>query len=84
MKSLRIFALLAVVTLAAPCLFGADFGIRAGKFNDADEEFVGAELLFDLGTVNVNPNIEYSLADDVTVGSVNVVDVHRQPVPHQG
>ena len=72
MKSLRILALLAVVTTTAPCLFGADFGLRAGKFNEADDEFVGAELLFDVGSINVNPNIEYSLADDVTVGSVNL------------
>lgn len=72
MKSLRILALFALVLTAAPTLFGADFGIRAGRFNDADEEFVGAELLFDLGSININPNIEYSLAEDVTVGSANL------------
>lgn len=72
MKSLRIFALFALVLVAAPALFAADFGIRAGKFNDADDEFVGAEMLFDLGAVNINPNIEYSLAEDVTVGSANL------------
>jgi len=72
MKSLRILMVFALVLTAAPALFGADFGIRAGRFNDAEEEFVGAELLFDLGSININPNIEYSLAEDVTVGSANL------------
>jgi hypothetical protein len=70
MKSLRIFPLLAAALLLAPVLSAADFGVRAGRFNDSDENFVGAEMLFDLGALNLNPNIEYSLADDVTAGSV--------------
>ena len=72
MKSLRILTLTTLALLLAPMLSAADFGIRAGRFNDSDEEFVGAEVLFDLGAINVNPNIEYSLADDITAGSVNV------------
>jgi opacity protein-like surface antigen len=72
MKSLRILSLIAVALLLAPALAAADFGVRAGRYNDGDEEFVGAELVFDLGAVKINPNIEYSLADEVTAGTANL------------
>ncbi|HVE72431.1 MAG TPA: hypothetical protein VNI54_13790 [Thermoanaerobaculia bacterium] len=72
MKSIRTTALSALVLLLAPSLFAADFGVRAGKLSDADTEFVGAELLFDLGAVNVNPNVEYWLQDDITAGTANI------------
>lgn len=72
MKSLRILTLFAVAAILGPSLFAADFGIRAGRYNEAGTEFVGAELLFDIGSINVNPNIEYLLEDDTTAGTVNV------------
>lgn len=72
MKSLRILSLIAVALLLAPALSAADFGVRAGRYNDGDEEFVGAEMVYDLGAVNINPNIEYSLADDITAGTANL------------
>lgn len=72
MKSLRILSLIAAALLLAPALQAADFGLRAGRTNDGDEEFVGAELVFDIGAVKFNPNVEYSLADDVTAGSANL------------
>lgn len=72
MKSPRILTLLAVALAVAPAAFAADFGIRAGRYNEADTEFVGAELLFDVGSFNVNPNIEYLLEDDVTAGTANL------------
>lgn len=74
MKVLRILTLLAVAAIVAPAAFAADFGIRAGRFNDADNDFVGAEMLFDIGVLNVNPNIEYWLdtPDDVTAGTANL------------
>jgi opacity protein-like surface antigen len=72
MKSLRILSLIAVALVLAPALAAADFGVRAGRYNDGDEEFVGAELVFDLGAVKINPNIEYSLADEVTAGTANL------------
>ena len=74
MKSIRTIALSALVLLLAPSLFAADFGVRAGQFNDRDSEFVGVEALIDLGAVNVNPNIEYWLEDndDVTAGTANL------------
>lgn len=72
MKSTRILILLALALVAAPAVFAADFGVRAGRYNDADQEFVGAEVLFNLGAVNFNPNLEYSLEDNVTAGSANL------------
>jgi opacity protein-like surface antigen len=72
MKSFRTVALIALVLVLTPAVFAADFGIRAGRYSDIDEEFVGGEMLFDLGAVNVNPNIEYSLAEDITAGSANL------------
>jgi opacity protein-like surface antigen len=72
MKSLRIFTLFAVVLVLAPAVFAAEFGVRAGRYNEAETEFVGAELLFDIGALNVNPNIEYLLEDDVTAGTANL------------
>ncbi len=74
MKSLRILSLLAVALTIAPLAAAADFGVRAGRFNDAGTEFVGADLLFDAGVLNINPNIEYWLdtPDDVTAGTANL------------
>lgn len=72
MKSLRILTLLSAALVLAPVLYAGDFGVRAGRYNDGDEEFVGAEFLFDIGAVNINPNIEYSLADDITAGTANL------------
>lgn len=73
MKSLRILSLVAVALVLAPLASAADFGVRAGRYNDSDEEFVGAEVLFDVGALNINPNIEYLLADeDVTAGTINL------------
>jgi hypothetical protein len=72
MKSVRIATLLALALMLSPALLAADFGFRAGRYNDADQEFVGAELLFDLGSVKLNPNLEYSLEEDVTAGSGNL------------
>lgn len=80
MKTLRLFTLLAAATLLAPLALAADFGVRAGRYNDAGSEFVGAEMVFDVGAINLNPNIEYSLEDDVTAGSANLdvtVDILR-------
>jgi opacity protein-like surface antigen len=67
-RSILFLALL----LVTPAGFAADFGIRAGQYRDADEEFVGAEVLIDAGVLNINPNIEYSLADEITSGTANL------------
>ncbi|HYI13705.1 MAG TPA: hypothetical protein VEK57_31990 [Thermoanaerobaculia bacterium] len=72
MKLTRILALLVLVLTLVPAVSAADFGIRAGRYNDGDSDFVGAELVFDIGAININPNVEYSLEDDVTAGSANI------------
>ena len=75
----RSIVFLALLTIA-PAVLAADFGVRAGQYRDADEEFVGAEVLIDAGVLNVNPNIEYSLAEDITAGTANLdvtVDIGR-------
>ena len=52
-----------LAVLAAPVLEAAEFGVRAGRYIDAEEEFVGIEASF--GEVFVfNPNIEYMLNTD--------------------
>ncbi len=83
MKS-RIFSAVALVLILAPAALAADFGVRAGRLSDAEEEFIGAEVLFDAGPVNINPNIEYWLLDDngadVTAGTINLdvtVDIFK-------
>jgi opacity protein-like surface antigen len=72
MKSLRILSLLTLVLTLTPAVFAADFGIRGGRYDDMSENFVGAEMVFDIGAVNINPNVEYSLADNFTAGSANL------------
>jgi opacity protein-like surface antigen len=72
MKSTRILALLVLVLAIVPAASAADFGIRAGRYDDAGNDFVGAELAFDLGALSIVPNVEYSLEDDVTSGSANI------------
>ena len=72
MKSLRFLILAAVFLTLAPAAFAADFGVRAGRLDRADVNFVGAEMLFDLGMFNINPNIEYWDVDNVTEGTANL------------
>ncbi|MGN6185211.1 MAG: hypothetical protein ACTHQM_16345 [Thermoanaerobaculia bacterium] len=72
MKSTRILVLLALALFAAPALFAADFGIRAGRYSDSEQKFVGAELFVPRGAVNLNPNVEDALEDDVTAGTANL------------
>ncbi|HEX6098906.1 MAG TPA: hypothetical protein VF432_21510 [Thermoanaerobaculia bacterium] len=72
MKSFRFLSLVALLLVLTPAVLAADFGIRGGRYDDIEEEFVGAEMVFDVGAVNINPNIEYSLAEDITAGSANI------------
>ena len=72
MKPLRFFSLLLLILVLTPALFATDFGLRGGRYNDIGEEFVGAEVVFDAGSININPNLEYSLAEDITAGSANI------------
>jgi opacity protein-like surface antigen len=72
MKSFRLLSFAAILLALTPAALAADFGIRGGRYNDRGEELVGAEVVFDIGALNVNPNIEYSLEDEATAGSANV------------
>jgi hypothetical protein len=72
MKPLRILAWIILSLALASTLTAADFGVRAGRSNDTHENFVGIEVLYDLGSIKVNPNLEYSLQDNVTAGSANI------------
>jgi hypothetical protein len=72
MKSLRFLILVALFLTLAPVAFAADFGVRAGRLDRADANFVGAEMLFDLGMFNINPNIEYWDVENVTEGTANL------------
>jgi hypothetical protein len=72
MKRSQLMLVLATTLCLATSALGADFGVRAGRYNDSKEEFVGAEVFFSLGAVSLNPNLEYSLEEDVNAGSVNL------------
>lgn len=72
MKSVRILSLSVLALFLVPSALAADFGVRGGLYQDSGDNFVGAEAQFDIGAVNINPNIEYSLADEVTAGSANL------------
>ncbi len=51
----------------------ADFGVRAGRYNDGQNNFVGAELVWNVGRIAVNPNIEYITNTDLdTAGTANL------------
>jgi hypothetical protein len=69
MKSVRLFLMVfLVVAVSAPAVFAAEFGVRAGRYNDAEDEFVGGEVAWDMGNWTFNPNIEYVLADNDDFG----------------
>ena len=72
MKWFRPLSFLALILMLTPAVFAADFGIRAGRYDDRGEDFVGAEALFDIGSLNINPNVEYALDDDITSGTANI------------
>lgn len=72
MKSLRITLLFALVMALALTATAADFGVRAGRYSDSEQDFVGADLLIDLGSINLVPNIEYVLDNEITAGSLNL------------
>lgn len=66
MKSARLLPLLFVFALiSVPSVYAAEFGVRAGRYNDAEDEFVGVEAAFG-EQIQFNPNVEYMLTDDGT------------------
>ena len=76
MKVFRIFSVVALVmVVVAPLASAADFGVRVGRYNDIEDEFVGAEVAWDSGSLTFNPNIEYILTDDDTTALTGNFDV---------
>jgi hypothetical protein len=73
MKSFRFIVLMSLTLMVmTPVAFAADFGVRAGRYNDGENTFVGAEVAWDMGRVTLNPNIEYIVDDEVdTAGTAN-------------
>lgn len=65
-----------VSVLSAPARADVDWGLRAGVYDDADEPFVGGELLVDVWQRwFFNPNLEVVLVDDGSLVTLNG-DVH--------
>lgn len=53
-----------------------DFGLRGGVYTDAEEPFVGGEILFPIdGSFFLNPNLEYVLIDNGDFYTINL-DFH--------
>lgn len=57
--------------LSAPSLYAIELGIRAGRYNDLEENMVGVDLALNVGPFIFNPNFEYVLIDDLDVMSLN-------------
>lgn len=73
----RFLRTLVAVVLVSSSAYAIDFGFRYGQINDADEDFIGVELLFPSGPWSFNPSFEYWLTDsdpflgDLTVWTLN-------------
>ena len=63
MKWSRLIPVLALMAVFSTSVFAAEIGVRAGRYNDAEEEFVGVEATFG-DRLQFNPNIEYILTDN--------------------
>jgi hypothetical protein len=70
-------ALLSVAVLALPSAADAEtFGVRLGYYTEAEEPFLGAELLFRLAPdLYLNPNVEAVLVDGGRYVTLNA-DAH--------
>jgi len=61
------FALAAAILVALPAAAQADpkFGVRVGYYTEAEDPFIGAELLFRIvHEIYFNPNVEVVLVDN--------------------
>ena len=75
MKLSRLMSVLFVLSIVAvPQVFAAEIGVRAGRYNDAEDEFVGVEAAFG-NQFQVVPNIEYILTDDDSTALTANLDV---------
>src|SRR5213594_1929338 len=65
---------LAGVLSITPARARTDFGVRGGAYGDADEPFLGAEALFEVGTTKRwfgNPNLEHAFANNGDLTAVS-------------
>ena len=76
-------AALAVTLSLLPAHAKTDFGVRGGAYSDESDPFLGAEVLFEVGSATHwygNPNVEHAFADsgDLTTVSFDFhYDFHR-------
>lgn len=63
MKWSRLILVLTLMAVFSTSVSAAEIGVRAGRYNDAEEEFVGVEATFG-DRLQFNPNIEYILTDN--------------------
>lgn len=63
---LRRFFLVVAVVCIAQAAFAIDFGIHYGQFDDIDDDYIGAEVVFPFGrNLTFIPSLDYVLADQV-------------------
>ena len=68
----RVVVIVSLAMVIVPVASAAEFGVRAGRYNDAESTFVGAEVAWNVGRIVLNPNIEYIVEEDVdTAGTAN-------------
>lgn len=75
-KLFRIGLVVVLVTAFSGLAVGQSVGIRAGRYMDTEEFFIGGELLSRIaGNLFFNPNVEYVFLDNVTYMTFNL-DFH--------
>lgn len=77
-KGLPFALALAALLLLAPGSARADvdFGLRGGVYTDAEDAFIGGEVLFPIGrAIFLNPNFEYVFVDNGDLYTLNL-DAH--------
>ena len=75
MKWLRFISIVLVLSILAVAeISAAEFGVRAGRYNDAEDEFVGVEAAFG-NQFQIVPNVEYILTDDDSTALTANLDV---------
>jgi hypothetical protein len=71
-----VLAALAAVSAPAPAAADVDFGVRGGVYTDAEEGFLGVELLMPVtGQWFFNPNVEFVFVDPGDLWTLNA-DFH--------
>lgn len=75
-KSRGIIVVLVLFSAASGLCLGQSLGVRAGRYMDTEEYFIGGELLSRVaGNLYFNPNVEYVFMENVTYMTFNL-DFH--------